>query len=270
MTMENSGHQEMKPTADGLQPPVAEAVPNPSRRRFNRAGVGASAVVLTLASRSVLADAVYKCKSPSGFDSLSPSMAGNTPNNCSGKPGSQWLMQDLWPVAKDVPFASIFGDVSPSLYAGASSAAVAGTVNSAANAGKSWYEPFSNNSGAGNSGSSNAGGNGNGIYGNGNGNNGNGNGNGVVKSSSSDNNELLLKDATLVQALAGSRTPPVVKNLIAALLNYKAKNNSFPEDTDVVRIFQEWQQKGYYEVRATVKWYDVDINRYLASTNSVG
>ena len=85
-----------------------------------------------------------------------------------------------------------------------------------------------------------------------------------------DPSQVLLKDATLYQALAGSRTPVVVKNLIAALLNFKAGYNSFPTDTDVVRIFQEWQQKGYYEVRATVKWYEADINRYLASTNSVG
>jgi hypothetical protein len=263
MTMENPGHKDTKPTAGNVQPPVAEVVANPSRRRFNRAGIGASAVVLTLASRSVLADTV--CKTPSGFDSLSPSMAGNTPNDCSGKSGSLWLMQDLWPIAKETPFASIFGQGYPNLYAGASSAAVAGLGTAAANAGKSWYEPFSNNAGAGNSGSSNAGSNGNG-----NGNNGNGLGNGVVKSNASDNNELLLKDATLVQALAGSRTPPVVKNLIAALLNFRAKLNTFPTDTEVVRIFQEWQQKGYYEVRASVKWFEADINRYLASTNSVG
>jgi len=262
MTMENSGHKDTNPKAENVQPPVAEVVPNPSRRRFNRAGVGASAVVLTLASRSVLADTI--CKTPSGFDSLAPSMAGNTPNNCSGKTGSQWLMQDLWPIEKDASFASIFGDIRSDLYAGASSTAVAGASN-AANAGKSWYEPFSNNAGAGNSGNSNAGSNGNG-----NGNNGNGKGNGVVKSNASDNNELLLRDATLVQALAGLRTPPVVKNLIAALLNFRAKLNTFPVDTDVVRIFQEWQQKGYYEVRATVKWFDTDINKYLASVNSVG
>lgn len=251
MTMENPRHEETNPTAANVQPPVADAVANPSRRRFNRAGVGASAVVLTLASRSVLADTV--CKTPSGFDSLAPSMAGNKPNNCSGISVSQWLMRDLWPIAKDVPFASIFGTGYPNLYAGASSVGVAGT-SSAANAGKSWYEPFSNNTSAGNSGNSNAG----------------GNGNGVVKSASGDNNELLLQDATLLQALAGSRTPTVVKNLIAALLNFRAKYNTFPEDTDVVRIFQEWQQKNYYEVRAGVKWYEADINKYLASTNSVG
>jgi hypothetical protein len=168
-------------------------------------------------------------------------------------------MQDLWPIAKDTPFASIFGDGYPNLYAGASSEAVAGLGGAA---GKSWYEPFSNKAAAGNSGASNAGNNGNSA--------GNSGGNGVAKSLASQNNELLLKDATLVQALAGSRTPPVVKNLIAALLNFRAKLNTFPTDTDVVRIFQEWQQKGYYEVRASVKWFEADINRYLASTNSVG
>jgi hypothetical protein len=262
MTMENSGHEETRPEADKAQPPAHANVPNPSRRRFNRAGVGASAVLMTLASRSVLADTV--CKTPSGFDSLAPSMALNTRNHCSGKPAAYWLGQDLWPIAKDTPFASIFGDGYPNLYAGASSVAVAGTSSATANAGKTWNETFSNNPGASNSESGNAGSNGNR---NGKGNQGNGNG--VVKSNASNDNELLLKDATLVQALAGSRTPRVVKNLIAALLNFKAQYNSFPEDTDVVRIFQEWHRKGHYEVRATVKWDETDINKYLASANSV-
>lgn len=260
MTMENSGDRKTGPVTDNIQPPTQAGVRNPSRRRFNRAGVGASAVVLTLASRSVLADTV--CKSPSGFDSLAPSMAANVQNSCSGRPVSQWLLQDPWPIAKDVPFASIFGPGYPGLYAG--SAAATGAVNgtTSLNAGKSWFEPFSSNPTGSASGSSNSASNGNG--------NGNGNANGVVKASSNDNNELLLKDATLFQAMAGSRTPVVVKNLIAALLNFRAGYNSFPRDTDVVRIFQEWQEKGYYEVRATVKWYEPEINRYLASTNSVG
>ena len=260
MTMENPGHEGTKPGADNAQPPVAGSVRNPSRRRFNRAGVGASAVVLTLASRSVLADTI--CKTPSGFDSLAPSMAGGTKvNNCMGKPVSQWLLQDTWPIAKDAPFASIFGDGYPNLYAGASTSA-AGTASAASNAGKSWFESFNGNSTAGNSGNAHAGNNGVG--------NDNGKGNGVVKTTATASNDLLLKDATLVQALAGSRTPPVVKYLIAALLNFRAGYNSFPEDTDVVRIFQQWQKYGYYEVRAAVKWYEADITKYLASVNSVG
>ncbi len=254
MTMGNTGHEKTKPVADNVQPPTAQNVPNPSRRRFNRYGVGASAAVLTLASRSVLADTV--CKSPSGFDSLSPSMAANTQNSCSGQPVSQWLLQDLWPIAKDVSFASIFGNGYPSLYAGASSTAVTGTGTSATSAGKTWFEPFSLNSGTSTPESSST--------------TSNVTKNVVATSTTSDNNELLLKDATLFQAMAGTRTPVVVKNLIAALLNFRAGYNSFPTDTDVVRIFQEWQKNGYYEVRATVKWFDADINKYLASTNSVG
>lgn len=255
MTTENSQDKKTSPATGTIQPPAHGNLRNPSRRRFNRAGVGASAVVLTLASRSVLADAV--CKSPSGFDSLAPSMAAtNQQNFCAGRPVSQWLLQDPWPVAKDVPFASIFGEGYPGLYAGAASAGVAAA--GASNAGRSWFEPFSNNPITGSSGSSSSA------------SNGSSKSNGVAKATATDNNELLLKDATLFQAMAGSRTPVVVKNLIAALLNFKAGYNSFPTDTDVVRIFQEWQQKGYYEVRATVKWYEADINKYLASTNSVG
>jgi hypothetical protein len=258
MTTENAGDKKTNAMTENVQPPVQPGERNPSRRRFNRAGVGASAVVLTLASRSVLADAI--CKSPSGFDSLAPSMAAtNQPNFCSGRPVSQWLLQDPWPVAKDVPFASIFGDGYPGLYAGAASAGVAAAGSS--NAGRSWFEPFSNSPVAGSSGSSSNASSGS---------NASSKSNGAAKAAATDNNELLLKDATLFQAMAGSRTPVVVKNLIAALLNFKAGYNSFPTDTDVIRIFQEWQQKGYYEVRATVKWYEADINKYLASTNSVG
>ena len=253
MTMENSGHEGTNSAADKVQPPTA-AVRNPSRRRFNRAGVGVSAVVLTLASRSVLADTM--CKSPSGFDSLNPSMTtAEQQNVCVGKTTSQWLLQDPWPIDKATPFASIFGNGYGNLYAGASSAASASVTAAASSTpGQKWFDTFSDNP---NKNTSNG--------------NGNGNGNGNIgKAQPINNAKLHLKDATLFQALSGTETPPVVKGLIAAWLNARAKYNSFPTETNVVQIFQEWHKNGYYEVRATVKWYEADIIKYLASTNAVG
>ena len=255
MTMENSGHEETNSAVEKAQPPAA-AVRNPSRRRFNRAGVGVSAVVLTLASRSVLADTV--CKSPSGFDSLNPSMTNADKQTvCAGKTTSQWLLQDPWPIDKATPFASIFGTGYGNLYAGASLATSASVTAAATGTpGQKWFDTFSDNPNKNN--------------GNGDGSKNNTNNGNNAKAQSNDNAELLLKDATLFQAMSGSKTPPVVKNLIAAWLNARGKYNSFPTEIDVVQIFQEWHKKGYYEVRATVKWYDADIIKYLASTNAVG
>lgn len=276
MTMENSGHQKTSPVADNGQAPAHANVPNPSRRRFNRAGVGASAVLLTLASRSVLADTM--CKSPSGFDSLEPSMgAGTKQTACAGKPPSWWLQQHPWPVDKDAPFSSFFGDGYSGLYAGASASSTnAGTAAAASTGGEKWFDAFSNNRSSSASGSGN---NGKGGSSAANGNSENNGNNSVARSSSTTANgmptlstdtELLLKNATMYQAMAGARTPVVVKNLLAAWLNARHRYNDFPTEQEVVRIFQEWQKDGSYEVRAAVKWNEADINRYLASANSVG
>lgn len=262
MTMENPGQQKTGPAADTVQQPVATAVPNPSRRRFTRAGVGASAVVLTLASRSVLADTL--CKSPSGFDSLKPSTDTNQGAVCAGKTADQWLLQDPWPVSKDTSFASIFGNGYDGLYAGAPPAtSTAARVAAVPTSTNKWFDPFNEGSKAGKTdGKAQA-----------------GTATAATTTAATTttipnpataNSELLLKDATVFQAMSGSRTPLVVKNLLAAWLNARGKYSAFPTETDVVQIFQELQQKGYYEVRATVKWYEADINKYLASTNSLG
>lgn len=112
MTMENSGPEDTSPPADTTQPAMHAQVPNPSRRRFNRAGVGASAVILTLASGSVLAQGV--CKSPSGFESGNVSGGGSRQPRCAGFTPQVWLergiSQDL--PALRVTFASVFSPVS--------------------------------------------------------------------------------------------------------------------------------------------------------------
>nr|WP_217344903.1 hypothetical protein [Noviherbaspirillum sp. L7-7A]MBV0879099.1 hypothetical protein [Noviherbaspirillum sp. L7-7A] len=111
MTMENSGHEET-----GRQPQNGEAttppqVRNPSRRRFTRAGVGASAVILTLTSRSVLAQTA--CKSPSGFASANLSQHNQDAVACDGVAAANWLDPNRqWPVPKETRFIDVFGSSS--------------------------------------------------------------------------------------------------------------------------------------------------------------
>ncbi len=111
MTMENSGHEETgRQPEDGaaMTPPQ---VRNPSRRRFTRAGVGASAVILTLTSRSALAQAA--CKSPSGFSSANLSQHNTDAATCDGVTAAAWTQPNRqWPVPKETRFVDIFGSSS--------------------------------------------------------------------------------------------------------------------------------------------------------------
>lgn len=245
MTMENAGHQETDPAAATVQPPVVESVQNPSRRRFNHAGVGASALVMTLGSRSVLAaDAI--CKSPSGFESMRPaaSMNANEVNSCAGIAPSAWLQRNDWPVSKDGSFIASFGSANPSVYAIPPTPA----TTTAAASNNAATKPAQNNGNAFGLGKTNS----------------------TAASTGSNPEGVLLKDATLVQALGGSATPTTVKNLIAAWLNALQRYNTFPTSDQAVRIYQELLQKGYYEPTAGVKWPEAKINEYLASVGSTG
>jgi len=62
---------------------------DPSRRHFTKSGLAASGVILTLASRPVLAN-FGVCKSPSGFMSGNVSAAGN-PLFCDGGSPGYWM-----------------------------------------------------------------------------------------------------------------------------------------------------------------------------------
>lgn len=112
MTMENPGHENMSQPADTTPPATLGQVPNPSRRRFNRAGVGATGVILTLASGSVLAQGV--CKSPSGFESGNISGGGSRQPRCAGFTPQVWLERGITQnlPALRVTFASVFAPVS--------------------------------------------------------------------------------------------------------------------------------------------------------------
>lgn len=97
-----------------MAPPVAAEATTPaawSRRRFTRAGLGASGgVIMTLASQPGMA---CVCKSPSG--SLSNGLNSRNPksNSCSGgSTPATWASNSNWPCGSTVTFGSLFSCTS--------------------------------------------------------------------------------------------------------------------------------------------------------------
>lgn len=231
MTMDNHENQPMD------RQPADEAATqqgvNTSRRRFTRLGLGASGVVMTLASRSVLAQSA--CKSPSGFMSNNASAHGD-PAVCTGTTPAGWSASTSWPIDEKTTFVSVFG-----------SAAAAGWTKKV---NKSFFDtelssspqwsPSSSNSGNGNSGN-----------------------NGQSAKADAVGSET---DATMRDVLNSDTTPQVVKYLIAAYLNAVSGRNAFPTTQQVLEIYREWSGQGRYEVSAGIFWYDGDILQYLQST----
>jgi hypothetical protein len=97
------------------EPPGNGAVRSPGRRRLLQAGVSAAPIVMTVASRPVLAAG---CDSPSGFTSLNQSHPG--PGTCTGKGPVAWKTagKDNWPAPlnADPKFKDVqgFGSTAPS------------------------------------------------------------------------------------------------------------------------------------------------------------
>jgi hypothetical protein len=84
------------------------ALHSPGRRRLLQAGASAAPIVMTVASRPVLA--AVQCDSPSGFTSLNVSHPG--PGTCLGRSPISWTdKKDNWPVAytSDPRFQTLFG-----------------------------------------------------------------------------------------------------------------------------------------------------------------
>ena len=222
MTMENSGHEETGRRPESGQSTTSPQVRNPSRRRFTRAGVGASAVILTLTSRSALAQVT--CNSPSGFASANLSQHNHQTANCDGVTAASWLDPNRkWPIPKETRFIDIFGSSSLMFRTGSP---------------QKFYDAFPSRVDKKDQPAS------------------------LAKSSS-------LDEATLYEALNGSETPEVVKFIIAAYLNFKARLNSYPTDLQAIAIFKEWQAKGIYTPSAGIKWSEDDIIGYLGSTQGL-
>ncbi|PRC90942.1 hypothetical protein [Solimicrobium silvestre] len=101
MTIEQTPQDEDKP-----QPQKSEITDfaGESRRRFTKAGLAASGVLMTLASRSLLA-----CHeiSPSGFSSVNQSTHGTPPASRCRRP-YYWAGDCSWPIDKTTKFSSVF------------------------------------------------------------------------------------------------------------------------------------------------------------------
>lgn len=104
--MANENHQhDVVPSTDAAQQPLAslDAIAlgqkGASRRRFTRAGAGATGVLLTLASQPGMACDI--CMAPSGYQSYSKTMkaASHTgaPVTCQGRSPTYWKGTTSWP-----------------------------------------------------------------------------------------------------------------------------------------------------------------------------
>jgi len=71
--------------------------PSPGRRRWLRAGASAAPILMTVASRPVLATTVPPgfCQSPSGF--VSGNASQTTGSTCGGRTPGYWKNTDSWP-----------------------------------------------------------------------------------------------------------------------------------------------------------------------------
>lgn len=91
---------------------ITPALVNPGRRRFNAAGIAASGVMMTVASRSVLAEGTCNAAGPSGVGSVHTSAApnGTVPLTCGLSPGA-WMTKDqgFWPI----PFTDPYSGTDP-------------------------------------------------------------------------------------------------------------------------------------------------------------
>lgn len=97
MLEKNNVHIEQDPSKVSSLPPKV----NTGRRRFNAAGVAASGVLMTVASRSALATGACNAAGPSGVGSVHTSArpANYTPLACGLSPG-YWAQHDQsdWPM----------------------------------------------------------------------------------------------------------------------------------------------------------------------------
>jgi hypothetical protein len=231
MTMENSGHKETGRQPEDGQATAPPQVRNPSRRRFTRAGVGASAVILTLTSRSVLAQAT--CNSPSGFASANLSQHNHDAGSCDGVPASSWLDPNRqWPIPRETRFVDIFGSSRLMFRTGTP---------------QKFYDAFPSRADKKDTPPGQA---------------KKDTPPGLAKSSS-------LDEASMYDALNGSETPAVVKSIIAAYLNFRAGLNKYPTDLQAIAIFKEWQANKIYTPSAGIKWNEDDILNYLGATQGL-
>lgn len=185
-----------------------------SRRGFTKSGLAMSGVILTLASRPVMA---CTCKSPSGFLSGNVS-APNTTLKCYGLSPGYW---------KNHP------EAWPSPY---KAGTCTGTVKVCSNP-ANWTTI------------------------------------GATKFASvfnCNNHGSIYAKYTMFQVVSaggGSVDPQELgAHIVAALLNARKGLTPVLTEAKVINMFNEWNQNGYFEPTAGVKWYGEDIVDYIVST----
>ncbi|MES2263055.1 MAG: hypothetical protein V4724_31405 [Pseudomonadota bacterium] len=104
--------QDNQDTSPGTTPaPLAAPFPGAARRRFARAGLAATGVLLTVKSQPGMACSI--CVTPSGFQSsLTGSPNLHAPNTCLGQTPKTWYdnrnTNGYWPVNKATKFQDVF------------------------------------------------------------------------------------------------------------------------------------------------------------------
>jgi hypothetical protein len=96
-------------------PPAPISARGAARRRFARAGLGASAALVTISSKAGMA--VDICTAPSG--SLSGGLESRNPNvvvSCQGVSPGYWKNHNDWPCERTKTFGSIFSCATDSPY----------------------------------------------------------------------------------------------------------------------------------------------------------
>lgn len=96
-------------------PPAQISARGAARRRFARAGLGASAALVTISSKAGMA--VDICTAPSG--SLSGGLQSQKPGAvaaCEGRSPGYWKNHDGWPCDRAMKFGAVFSCSSSSPY----------------------------------------------------------------------------------------------------------------------------------------------------------
>jgi len=205
-----------------------------SRRRFTKSGLAVSGVLLTLASRPSLGGGGgggggFACKSPSGFISGNLSQHG-TPQTCSGRTPGYWGTH-----GGGGPQPNAW----PSPYLPGTCASGTSCNNSSYwSGGTKFSSVFSCTH------------------------------NGLIYKDIPGTNPKKQYSMMQVIWLTGSGDPNQLgAHIVAALLNAASgKTLGVLTEAQVINIFNEWDQKGYFEPTAGVKWYGADIVDYLKST----
>lgn len=202
-----------------------------SRRRFTKAGLAASGVILTLASRPVLANAV--CKSPSGFESgnvsshIQEMCFGNYPDYYANTP-------EAWTGTKYEPGRYINNEGSTTSKRGL----LTSTQSSTSNGNSSNTQNLGNTDNK-------------------------GKWDGGTQFQQAFPGSRQHPGKSMMQVLWMG--DPMGGHLCAALLNAALGLTPPLTETRIVDMCLEYETKGYFEPTAGVHWYEGDIVYYFQS-----